>query len=121
MNIIGRAVERIDDPGRWGVKSWGDRTGFMTDPGRLFAPDSARVTRFFLAQERMVGKALEEKIADGLLRCQVGFGYQIKSSFFTDAEAVPPLFQDGRPEPRAFLSGVQPFWENSDGHLYLSQ
>src|SRR5216683_4712463 len=113
MNIIGRAVERIDNPGWWGIGPGSNRIGIINQPARLAC--------FFLAQERMVGKALEEKIADGLLRCQVGLGHEIKSSFFTDAEAVPPFLQDGRPEPRAFLSGVQPFGENADGHLYLSQ
>src|SRR4051812_23377622 len=81
MDVVGRAVERIDDP-RWR----GIRAGSCLQAGPLF-----------FAEEIVIGETLLQVTADGALRAEVGVGDEIEASLLAALEFRSPLFEDRRP------------------------
>src|SRR5262249_38553790 len=89
MDIIGGAIERIDNPRRRPIGAGGGL-------GRIV----------LLTGGAVLGKPVAQVIADGLLGSNIGFGHQIESSFLSDAETPPPVLQNGSGPPSSFLGSI---------------
>src|SRR3954447_17458170 len=90
MDVVRRAVERIDDP----------------DQIVVFWP--ARRRRLFLAKKRVVGKLSSNDALNGSLRRDVRIGHQIAHAFFTSLEAAAPRLKFVAARTGCGLTGLPP-------------
>src|SRR5262245_14533555 len=86
MDIVDRAVQRIDDPA--------ERRPPLTKGRQAFG---GSLRRIFFAQEVVIWKGFMNSLTDGFLRRQVCFSHQIFPRFFFGAKAVLPVEQDLAP------------------------
>src|SRR5262249_47378524 len=89
VHIIGRAVQRVDNPGRRGPGGWPVVRGLV-----------------FFTQKGVARKLLAEIVVDGALRREIGVGDQIETRFFFDSKALPPILQDRGGATGSFTGGI---------------
>ncbi len=99
MDVIGGAVEGVDDPGRRGAGAGAALGGVL-----------------LLAEEGVAGEAFVEVGEDGLLRAEVGFGDEVGAALFPHAEAAAPLLQHGGAAPGRLAGRSQVVRQVVRGH-----
>ena len=90
VDVIGGAVERIDNPGGRRIRRRAVVAGFV-----------------FLPQKAVVGEAVMEVVVDRFLRGDVRLGDQVEAALLAHAEAAPPVFQDRGGPAGGLLGGIK--------------